>query len=76
MMLVSGILNKKALLERFKMHEWEDFEVKAAKNEVLKSAWETVSSFSNTEGGNLVVGIKENGGGKFEITGVENAEKV
>ena len=70
------ILNKKALLERLKMHEWEDFEVKAAKNEVPKSAWETVSSFSNTEGGNLVFGIKDNGGGKFEITGVENVEKL
>ena len=69
-------MNKKTLLERLKMHEWEDFEVKAAKNEVPKSAWETVSSFSNTEGGNLVFGIKDNGGGKFEITGVENVEKI
>jgi ATP-dependent DNA helicase RecG len=71
-----SIFNKKTLLERLKMHEWEDFEVKAAKNEVPKSAWETVSSFSNTEGGSLVFGVKDNGGGKFEITGVENVEKV
>lgn len=75
-MSVSEIFNKKTLLERLKMHEWEDFEVKAAKNEVPKSAWETVSSFSNTEGGNLVFGIKDNGGGKYEITGVENADKI
>jgi len=38
-MSVPVILNKKALLERLKMNEWEDFEVKAAKNEVPKSAW-------------------------------------
>jgi len=71
----SWLLSPQDLIEHLKMNLWENFEVKAAKNEVPKSAWETVGSFSNTEGGNLVVGIKENGGGKFEITGVENAEK-
>ena len=48
-MSVTAVISKKSLLERLKMHEWEDFEVKAAKNEVPKSAWETVSLFSNTE---------------------------
>ena len=37
-MSVAALLNLKALIEYLKMHEWEDFEVKAAKNEVPKSA--------------------------------------
>ena len=41
--------------------EWEDFEVKEAKGEVPKSAWETVSAFSNSSGGWIVFGIKQIG---------------
>lgn len=59
--------------------EWNDFEIKEAKNEVPKTAWETVSAFSNSYGGWIVFGVKERRtGGKstYEIQGVDNAEKI
>lgn len=55
--------------------EWEDFEVKAARAEVPKSSWETVSAFANTSGGWLVFGVKQVGE-SFEIQGVTNPEKI
>jgi len=38
-----------------------NFEVKEAKSEVPKTAWETVSAFSNTAGGWIVFGVKKTG---------------
>lgn len=67
------------LLERLNGSEWDDFEVKEAKTDVPKSAWETVSAFSNSSGGWIIFGVKEHrhqDGSIFEIQGVENAEKV
>lgn len=69
----------KELLYRLNGVEWNDFEVKEAKNEVPKCIWESVSAFSNTYGGWIIFGVKEKRvGGKsiYEIQGVENAEKV
>ena len=37
--------------------------------------WETVSAFSNTSGGWIVLGIKQNGK-RFEIQGVSDGEKM
>jgi predicted HTH transcriptional regulator len=68
-------MTKADLINKLEDIEWEDFEVKEAKSEVPKSAWETVSAFSNTNGGWLIFGIKEQGK-YFEITGVKNAEKI
>lgn len=68
-------MTKAELVQRLSDIEWEDFEVKEAKSEVPKSSWETVSAFSNTNGGWLVFGIKQEG--KNYITaGVDNAEKI
>lgn len=67
------------LLIRLSGIEWNDFEVKEAKTDVPKSAWETVSAFSNTSGGWIVFGVKEHKrkeGSTFEIQGLDNAEKV
>ncbi len=72
-------MTKEELLNRLNGVEWNDFEIKEAKNEVPKTAWETVSAFSNSFGGWIVFGVKERRvGGKstYEIQGVENAEKV
>ncbi len=69
----------KELLQRLNGVEWNDFEVKEAKTEVPKSAWETVSAFSNSYGGWIVFGIKEKKSenlSQFEVQGVENAEKI
>jgi ATP-dependent DNA helicase RecG len=69
-------MNKNQLLERLKFNEWDDFEVKEASREVPKDIWKTVSAFSNTEGGIIVLGAAETGDGKFQISGVQNVEKI
>ncbi len=68
-------MNKAELLKRLEDIEWEDFEVKTAKNQVPKSCWDTVSSFSNTAGGWLLFGVRQKGK-SFEIVGVEHPEKL
>lgn len=55
--------------------EWDDFEFKLAANNIPKDAWETVSAFANTNGGNIIFGIKQSGG-TFEVSGVEDPEKM
>ncbi len=66
---------KEELLRRIADLEWEDFEVKASKSNIPKSCWETVSAFSNTMGGWLVLGIQQKGQ-KFIVQGVDNSEKL
>lgn len=68
-------MNREELVERLKGHEWTDFEVKLARRGVPDSAYETVSAFSNTEGGWLVFGVRDAAGG-FEIVGVLDVDKV
>ena len=68
-------MTKEELILRLQDIEWEDFEVKEAKSELPKNIWETVSAFSNTSGGWIVLGIKQKGK-SFEIQGVDNAEKL
>lgn len=68
-------MTKFELIEKLSDLEWEDFEVKEAKGEVPKSAWETVSSFSNSAGGWLIFGVKQSGD-KFEVIKMTNPEKI
>ena len=63
------------LIQRLKGHEWKDIEFKEARRAVPKNAYETVSAFANTEGGHLVFGVRQ-GGGKFEVVGVAEVDKV
>jgi len=67
-------MNKSELLNRLSDIEWDDFEVKEARSELPKSIWETVSAFSNTSGGWIVLGVSKKGK-RYDILGVENAEK-
>ena len=69
------ILTKTELFKKLQDIEWEDFEVKEAKSELPRNIWETVSAFSNTAGGWIVLGVKEKGK-KYEITGINNPKKV
>ena len=64
-------MTKQELVARLRDIEWEDFEVKEAKSELPKTIWETVSAFSNTSGGWIVLGVKQTGK-TFEIQGVGN----
>ena len=68
-------MTKQELVTRLHDIEWEDFEVKTAKSELPKNIWETVSAFSNTSGGWIVLGVKQSGK-TFEIQGVDNREKL
>ena len=68
-------MTKDELVAKLRDIEWEDFEVKEAKSELPKTIWETVSAFSNTSGGWIVLGLKQSGK-TFEIQGVENIEKL
>ena len=66
-------MTKQELLKRIQDIEWDDFEVKAAKADLPKNIWETVSAFSNCSGGWIVLGIRQIGA-NFEISGVDNVE--
>ena len=68
-------MNKEELLGRLTDIEWDDFEVKEARSELPKNIWETVSAFANAAGGWVILGVTQKGK-KFEITGVENPEKL
>ena len=68
-------MKKSELIQRLQDIEWDDFEVKEAKNELPKNIWETVSAFSNSAGGWIVLGIRQTGK-TFEIQGTENPEKL
>ena len=61
-------LTKEDLISRIQEIEWDDFEAKAAKSELPKNTWDTVSSFSNTSGGWILFGVAQHGK-KFEIEG-------
>ena len=61
--------------------ERNSFECKKAENNIPKSVWETYSSFANTIGGIIVLGITENikfagEANHFEITGITNPQKL
>ncbi|MCM1178213.1 MAG: putative DNA binding domain-containing protein [Clostridium sp.] len=68
-------MTKEELVARLRDIEWDDFEVKAAKSDLPKNIWETVSAFSNCSGGWIVLGVKQTGQ-SFEICGVDNIEKL
>ena len=68
-------MTKEELLARLASIEWDDFEVKESRNELPKSIWETVSAFANTVGGWIVLGVSQTGQ-LFEVTGINNAEKM
>lgn len=73
------MMTKEELLDRLNDIEWNDFEVKEASGGLPSSMWETVSAFSNTAGGWIVVGAKErksDTGSSYIVTGVPDPEKL
>ena len=68
-------MTKEELLLKLADIEWDDFECKSCQNKMSEDVWSTVSAFSNTSGGWIVFGIRQEGK-KFEIQGVNNGEKT
>lgn len=53
-------------------------EIKKSINEIPKSVWETYSSFANTNGGIILLGVEENmqsDGERYVVKGVKNPDK-
>ena len=51
-------------------------EVKKAQGGIPLSLWETYSAFANCYGGVIILGVKENKDGSWQMTGLENASKL
>lgn len=64
-------MTKEELLYLLNGIEWNDFEIKEASGGLPKSMWDTVSAFSNTTGGWIILGVKEkrdeNGSTVYEV---------
>lgn len=63
------------------LQESFDIECKLAqgrdgKGALPKDFWETYSAFANTQGGDIILGVKEKKDQTFELAGVENTQKV
>lgn len=68
-------MNEKEFRKIISSEEWNDIEFKEASRAVPKSAYETVSAFSNTNGGSLIFGVKKIGS-NYAINGVKEFDKV
>ena len=51
-------------------------EVKKANGGLPKSLWESYSSFANTDGGVIILGVEENEDGTWATTGLKHPEKL
>lgn len=68
-------MNSEKLKKLSKMSEGTKLEYKLSTQKLSKDIWETVSAFSNTEGGIIILGFK-NIQGKHIPYGVENPEQI
>lgn len=66
------MLDRKSILDS---HERANLEVKLCKGGLAKSIWSTYSSFANSFGGTIVLGIQEDKtSGRFIPVGVDNPQ--
>lgn len=75
------MINKDFIVQTLLKGESLTLECKLAKNELPKSVWETYSSFANTIGGLILLGVEEHKNEtdlakRFEIVGVEDPQKI
>lgn len=60
----------------FRLVEDQRLEFKEARGGLPEDIWETYSSFANTEGGEIVLGVSEPSPGEFCLVGVPNASEL
>ncbi len=56
--------------------ETDKVEFKEAKSALPRSFWESYSAFANTDGGSILLGVREDESGKCHVQGVKNAETL
>lgn len=64
------------VLSSLQLREDKDWEFKLAKGGLPSSLWETYSAMANTDGGVIVLGVKELDGGQFDVQGLDDAVKI
>lgn len=60
----------------YKYKEDNSFEVKKAEGGLPVTLWETYSSFANSNGGVIILGVGERQDGSWYTTGLKNSEKL
>ena len=68
-------MTQREFTELTKNGEMVHLECKLARSAIPASFWETYSSFANTDGGTILLGVKEENH-VFTIEGVEDAHKA
>lgn len=74
-------MEKKDIYSILEKGERVALECKKAENSIPKSFWNTYSAFANTNGGIVLLGVSEDltekdKAKRYEITGVNNADKI
>ncbi len=68
-------MNLEQLQRMLDGHEWNDVEFKEARNDVPDKIYRSVSAFSNTSGGWVVFGVKDDDG-NLSVVGVVSVDRV